>query len=159
MPVSSRLSLGSAVLSTKRSPKAREISRPKTAPEERWWFPLGSITRVGEGAFRWHSVGFMPPDNHPFVFSGRVELHDGVGLLHDEDSDEGDIDEDPSESWYDRLPPFPYAHIFFDEMLDGGTSELGPWCCIHGLYGYSRAEVEMKCGSDPENEGLMGGDQ
>jgi len=38
----------------------------------------------------------MPNDFQVFIFSGRLEIYEGVGILHDEDTDEGDVKEDPS---------------------------------------------------------------
>ena len=121
------------------------VSKTKPAPEERWWFPLGSITRAGEGIFRWHCVGTVPESGKSFIFSGRLDVHDDVGHLLDEDMDEGDVDEDPSQSWYDRLPPFPYCHYFYDACMDYPDVDLGPWFCIHAVYGKNRFTVEMNC--------------
>lgn len=151
MPVPQRLSLIAPSGSNTRKPESATFARPSPAWEERWWFPLGSITRVGEGAFRWHAVGKMPGDSQTFTYSGRLELYDGVGILHDEDTDEGNLDEDPSESWYENLPPFPYVHLFFDKDMDSASCEWGPWCCMHGIYRFSRAELELACKHHKEN--------
>lgn len=62
------------------------------------------------------------------------------------DEDEGDVDEDPSLRWYEDLPPFPYCHYFYDVHADYEGTELGPWLCMHGVYGSSRELVEIKCG-------------
>jgi len=125
-------------------------TREKTAPEERWWFPLGSITRVGEGAFRWHCVGTWPETGKPFIFSGRLDLQDGVGVLLAEDMDEGDVDEDPMEAWLEKLWPFPYCHVFYDQAMEVDDSELGPWFCKHCHYGKTQALVDLACENDPD---------
>jgi hypothetical protein len=100
---------------------------------------------VGEGAFRWHCVGQQPENGQCFIFSGRLELLEGVGILQDEDTDEGDVDEDPSPSWYENLPAFPYVHLFYDAAAEVEGSEMGPWLCIHANYGRTRVSVESKC--------------
>jgi len=151
MPIASRLRSGFPSRSRIMRPVARARPSPRAKPEERWWFPIGSITRVGEGAFRWHCVGQMPDDSQIFIFSGRLELYDGIGILHDEDTDEGNTDTDPSEKWYSELPPFPYTHFFFDETLDAEQCELGPWFCMHGIYRFSRAELESACASEGDS--------
>ena len=69
-------------------------------------------------------------------------------MLLDDDSDEGELDEDPSASWYENLPPFPYVHVFFDSSMDAEDCKLGPWLCIHGHYGKSRGAVEEACARD-----------
>lgn len=137
--------------SSKLTSSAEKIKpKPKEAPEERWWFPIGSITRVGAGVFRWHCIGTVPETGRCFIFSGRLDLYDGVGRLLDEDMDEGEVDEDPSQSWFDNLIPFPYAHVFYDTSTDYPDIELGPWFCIHGHYGKTRGLVEMTCSTDKD---------
>lgn len=151
MSIVSRLRMASPSRSRLGRPATRSQPDPMTAPEERWWFPMGSITRVGEGAFQWHCVGYMPEDHRPFIFSGRLELYNSVGILHDEDADEGDVEEDPSESWYEKLPPFPYVHLFFDETQAEEHNELGPWFCMHGIYRFSRTELESACTGEEDS--------
>ncbi len=143
MPVATRLKPGFSTTTL-----AKTTTKLKPAPEERWWFPVGSITRVGAGVFRWHCVGTVPETGRCFIFSGRLDLYDGVGHLLDEDMDEGEVDEDPSQSWFDNLPAFPYAHLFYDRSIEGPDIEMGPWFCIHGHYGKARNLVEMDCSSD-----------
>lgn len=144
MPVASRLKPGNAVVLDRVA-----VPKTKPAPEERWWFPLGSITRIGEGVFRWHCVGEDPPTGKPFIFSGRLDVYDNVGHLLDEDCDEGIVDEDPMEAWYEKLPTFPYAHFFCDKAMDVEDSPvMGPWFCIHAHYGPTRGYVEMECSLD-----------
>jgi hypothetical protein len=152
MPIPSRLSSGATTLDRGKHPEARAKPNPKTAWEERWWFPIGSITRVGEGAFRWHCLGTEPESGHLFIFSGRLELYNGVGILQDEDTDEGDVDVNPMQSWYDSLPPFPYVHLFFDAAAEVEDSDMGPWFCIHAHYGRTREAVETKCEADSNDE-------
>jgi len=145
MPIALRLRTTIGNQKTKAQPLVVPRPVPNPMPLKRWWFPLGSITRVGENAYRWHCVGQMPDRQQYFIFSGRLELYDGVGILHDEDTDEGNIDADPSESWYKNLPPFPYVHYFFDETQADENNELGPWFCMHGIYRFSRADLESSC--------------
>jgi len=146
MPIASRIRLGK--VSPSRNHDASARTRPADAWEERWWFPIGSITRIGEGVFRWHCVASEPDSGQVFVFSGRLCLEDGVGYLLDEDTDEGNVDEDPCRNWLDNLAPFPYAHLFFDGTMDFEDSETGPWFCIHCHYGKDRASVEAACETD-----------
>jgi hypothetical protein len=148
MPTASRLSSGATSLERSKRPETKTKPHPKPAREERWWFPLGSITRVGEGVFRWHCLSTEPESGHLFIFSGRLELHNGIGILQDEDADEGDIDEDPMQSWYDNLPTFPYVHLFYDAAAEVEDSDMGPWFCIHANYGRTRETVETKCSDD-----------
>ena len=63
-----------------------------------------------------------------------------------EDDDEGDVDEDPMTGWYENLEEFPYCHFFFDKFFAEEATDLGPWLCIHGVYGASHEIVEIKCG-------------
>lgn len=150
MPTALRLSSGATRLERGEHTKSRSKPQPKAAWEERWWFPVGSITRVGEGAFRWHCMSSEPETGQLFIFSGRLELRDGVGILQDEDTDEGDVDEDPMQSWYENLPSFPYVHLFYDAAAEVEDSDMGPWFCIHAHYGRTRETVETKCAADPD---------
>lgn len=140
MPVAIRLETGKLSF-----PVVRVMPKPTEAPEERWWFPLGSITRIGAGVFRWHCVSEDPRTKKPFIFSGRLDVYDNIGHMLDEDMDEGDADLDPMQAWYEDLPPFPYCHLFFDTSLDYNDIDLGPWFCMHAVYGKSRISVEMDC--------------
>lgn len=135
--------------SSKITSSAEKIKpKPKEAPEERWWFPIGSTTRVGAGVFGWHCVGRVPKTGRWFIFSGRLGLYDGVGHLFDEDMDSGEVDEDPSQSWFDILIPFPYAHMFYDISINDPGIELGLWFCIPGHYDKTRDLVVVACSTD-----------
>ncbi len=125
--------------------ETRTILLAKPAPEQRWWFPLGSITKVGEDAFRWHCVAADTVTNACFIFSGRLFLENDTGILLNEDEDKRFVDEDPSFLWYENLEPFPYCHYFYDHAVEAGPDTLGPWFCIHCEYGSSRELVELKC--------------
>ncbi len=133
-------------LSEKVGPEARTIVLAKPEPEQRWWFPLGSITKVGEDAFRWHCVAADTDANACFVFSGRLFLENDIGFLLSEDEDKVFVDEDPSFLWHENLEPFPNSPYFYDQAAETGPDTLGPWFCIHCEYGSSRELVELKCG-------------
>jgi len=140
MPIAARLRSSLSTFSLEKT-----IHKPKTVLEERWWFPAGSITRVGVGIFRWHCIGSVPETERCFIFSGRLDVYDGVGHRLDEDMDEGEVDEDPMQGWFHNLSAFPYAHLFYDTSTEGLDIDLGPWFCIHGHCGKTRNLVEMYC--------------
>lgn len=131
----------------KRKSATATRTQPKPAPEERWWFPGGSITRIGEGAFRWYSSGKWPDEYFTTVLTDTLDLVDGVGIMRNDGIEESVVDTDPGLDWQKKLEPFPYAHIFFDMGLDFPESEIGPWFCMHGIYRYSREELEAECAS------------
>jgi hypothetical protein len=117
----------------------------KPAPEERWWFPIGSITRDGEGAFFWHSVSASPEEPDITIVSGLLVLDRDTGYIQDENMTFRKVEEDPSEFWYNNLEPFPFCHFFYDPGLDSPDCILGLWLCIHGHYSSSRDAVSDAC--------------
>lgn len=110
-----------------------------------WWLPFGFAMRFGEGCYRWYLVGFDPLLGEKWLFSGRLDLVDEVGILLNEDLRMTPVDPGYAYQEDGLFVDFPFAHCFYDPEAKGLGEGTGIWFCLDGHIGSSRHELAKLC--------------